>query len=171
MAFPLITRQSHFCSLLKSTNWYLLLCAGGVLWSGTMERGLSWLTCGKGCREAGGNRAETSMLHDEIVGSLDNHLNLGVNLHQVRFASKKQGGSTQNNKDSNPKYLGLKLFGGQHCIPGNIIVRQRGKRFHPGTNVGIGKDHTIFSLVEGNVYFTKDKKKKRTFIHVKQKDS
>lgn len=88
-------------------------------------------------------------------------------VQQLRFASKKQGGSTQNNKDSNPKYLGLKLFGGQHCIPGNIIVRQRGKRFHPGTNVGIGKDHTLFSLVEGRVVFTKDKKKNRTYVHVK----
>jgi large subunit ribosomal protein L27 len=85
---------------------------------------------------------------------------------QVRYASKKQGGSTQNNKDSNPKYLGLKLFGGQHCIPGNIIVRQRGKRFHPGSNVGIGKDHTLFSLVEGKVSFSKDKKKNRTFVNV-----
>ena len=85
---------------------------------------------------------------------------------QVRHASKKQGGSTQNNKDSNPKYLGLKLFGGQHCIPGNIIVRQRGKRFHPGSNVGIGKDHTLFSLVEGKVSFSKDKKKNRTFVNV-----
>lgn len=88
------------------------------------------------------------------------------NFVQVRYASKKQGGSTQNNKDSNPKYLGLKLFGGQHCIPGNIIVRQRGKRFHPGTNVGIGKDHTLFSLVEGKVSFSKDKKKNRTFVNV-----
>ena len=88
------------------------------------------------------------------------------NIFQVRYASKKQGGSTQNNKDSNPKYLGLKLFGGQHCIPGNIIVRQRGKRFHPGTNVGIGKDHTLFSLVEGKVSFSKDKKKNRTFVNV-----
>jgi large subunit ribosomal protein L27 len=128
-----------------------------------IERGLSWLTVGK---------AGTSVPLGGNLGSLNNHC-LGVNglINQVRFASKKQGGSTQNNKDSNPKYLGLKLFGGQHCIPGNIIVRQRGKRFHPGTNVGIGKDHTIFSLVEGNVYFTKDKKKKRTFIHVKQKDT
>lgn len=87
-------------------------------------------------------------------------------IFQVRYASKKQGGSTQNNKDSNPKYLGLKLFGGQHCIPGNIIVRQRGKRFHPGTNVGIGKDHTLFSLVEGKVSFSKDKKRNRTFVNV-----
>lgn len=52
-------------------------------------------------------------------------------------ASKKQGGSTQNTKDSNPKMLGVKLYGGQHCIPGNIIVRQRGTEYHPGANVGM----------------------------------
>lgn len=96
---------------------------------------------------------------------IESRLNDG---QQIRWASKKQGGSTQNNKDSNPKYLGVKLFGGQVCIPGNIIVRQRGKRFHPGTNVGMGKDHTLFSLVEGHVVFTKDKKKKRTYVNVKQ---
>jgi large subunit ribosomal protein L27 len=56
---------------------------------------------------------------------------------QLRFASKKQGGSTQNTKDSNPKFLGVKLYGGQHCTPGNIIMRQRGTEFHPGTNVGM----------------------------------
>jgi len=89
----------------------------------------------------------------------------------LRCASKKQGGSTQNNKDSNPKFLGVKLFGGQRCIPGNIIVRQRGKRFHPGANVGMGKDHTLFSLVEGKVTFSKvhegrKNAKGRTFVHV-----
>ena len=87
-------------------------------------------------------------------------------LQQTRWASKKQGGSTQNNKDSNPKYLGVKLYGGEHCIPGNIIVRQRGTKFHPGDNVGMGKDHTIFSLVEGNIQFVHDKRRKRTYIHV-----
>lgn len=61
----------------------------------------------------------------------------GAQWQQLRFASKKQGGSTQNTKDSNPKYLGVKLFGGQRCIPGNIIMRQRGTEFHPGTNVGM----------------------------------
>ena len=96
---------------------------------------------------------------------------LGGRLQQIRCASKKQGGSTQNNKDSNPKYLGVKLFGGQRCIPGNIIVRQRGKRFHPGVNVGMGKDHTLFSLVEGKVTFSKvhegrKNAKGRTFVHV-----
>ena len=87
------------------------------------------------------------------------------------MAHKKAGGSSRNGRDSAGRRLGVKKFGGESVVSGNIIVRQRGKRFHPGTNVGIGKDHTIFSLVEGNVYFTKDKKKKRTFIHVKQKDS
>ncbi len=61
----------------------------------------------------------------------------GAQWQQLRFASKKQGGSTQNTKDSNPKYLGVKLFGGQRCIPGNIIMRQRGTEFHPGANVGM----------------------------------
>jgi hypothetical protein len=61
----------------------------------------------------------------------------GVQWQQLRFASKKQGGSTQNTKDSQPKYLGVKLFGGQKCIAGNIIMRQRGTEFHPGTNVGM----------------------------------
>jgi ribosomal protein L27 len=92
-------------------------------------------------------------------------------MQQIRCASKKQGGSTQNNKDSNPKYLGVKLFGGQRCIPGNIIVRQRGKRFHPGDNVGMGKDHTLFSLIEGKVTFSKvhegrKNAKGRTYVHV-----
>ena len=61
----------------------------------------------------------------------------GAQWQQVRWASKKQGGSTQNTKDSLPKFLGVKLFGGQRCIPGNIIVRQRGTEFHPGANVGM----------------------------------
>jgi large subunit ribosomal protein L27 len=100
---------------------------------------------------------------------------VATQVQQIRCASKKQGGSTQNNKDSNPKYLGVKLFGGQRCIPGNIIVRQRGKRFHPGVNVGMGKDHTLFSLVEGKVTFSKvhngrENPKGRTFVHVVPED-
>lgn len=85
---------------------------------------------------------------------------------QLRFASKKQGGSTQNTKDSNPKYLGVKLFGGQLCIPGNIIMRQRGTEFHPGANVGMGRDHTIYSLIEGRVKFSRDPRTKRRYISV-----
>jgi large subunit ribosomal protein L27 len=69
------------------------------------------------------------------------------------MAQKKGGGSTRNGRDSNPKMLGVKAFGGQVVSAGSIIVRQRGTRFHPGTNVGIGKDHTLFATVEGHVSF------------------
>eukprot|EP01132_Coremiostelium_polycephalum_P009621 gene9621-11791_t len=70
-----------------------------------------------------------------------------------RWATKKSSGSTQNGRDSNPKFLGLKKSGGQAVIPGNIIIRQRGTKFHPGDGVGIGRDHTIFSTVYGSVKF------------------
>jgi len=69
------------------------------------------------------------------------------------MAHKKGGGSTSNGRDSNSKRLGVKKFGGQYVIPGNIIVRQRGTKFHPGENVGMGKDYTIFSVIEGVVTF------------------
>ncbi len=69
------------------------------------------------------------------------------------MAQKKGGGSTRNGRDSQPKMLGVKAFGGELISAGAIIVRQRGTRFHPGTNVGVGKDHTLFALVEGNVQF------------------
>ena len=69
------------------------------------------------------------------------------------MAQKKGGGSTRNGRDSKPKMLGVKAFGGELISAGSIIVRQRGTKFHPGTNVGIGKDHTLFALVEGNVVF------------------
>jgi len=69
------------------------------------------------------------------------------------MAQKKGGGSTRNGRDSKPKMLGVKMFGGQLVAPGAIIVRQRGTQFHPGTNVGIGKDHTLFALTEGHVSF------------------
>lgn len=69
------------------------------------------------------------------------------------MAQKKGGGSTRNGRDSQPKMLGVKVFGGQAVQAGAIIVRQRGTRFHPGTNVGIGKDHTLFALVDGKVAF------------------
>ncbi len=69
------------------------------------------------------------------------------------MAQKKGGGSTRNGRDSKPKMLGVKKFGGELVSAGAIIVRQRGTKFHPGNNVGIGKDHTLFSLVEGNVLF------------------
>jgi large subunit ribosomal protein L27 len=69
------------------------------------------------------------------------------------MAQKKGGGSTRNGRDSQPKMLGVKAFGGQQVSAGSIIVRQRGTRFHPGVNVGIGKDHTLFALVDGQVSF------------------
>ena len=69
------------------------------------------------------------------------------------MAQKKGGGSTRNGRDSQPKMLGVKAFGGELVSAGSIIVRQRGTRFHPGTNVGIGRDHTLFALVDGQVKF------------------
>ncbi len=69
------------------------------------------------------------------------------------MASKKGVGSTKNGRDSNPKYLGVKCYGGEKVIPGNIIIRQRGTKFKPGLNVGCGKDHTLFALKDGFVVF------------------
>ncbi|EGC35589.1 hypothetical protein DICPUDRAFT_33196, partial [Dictyostelium purpureum] len=78
------------------------------------------------------------------------------NLIAKRWATHKSAGSTKNGRTSNPKYLGVKKFGGQFVIPGNIIIRQRGTQFHPGLNVDIGRDHTIFSTVAGVVHFSKE---------------
>ncbi len=69
------------------------------------------------------------------------------------MAQKKAGGSTKNGRDSQSKRLGIKKFGGEHVIPGNILCRQRGTQWHPGTGVGMGTDHTIFALTEGTVDF------------------
>lgn len=69
------------------------------------------------------------------------------------MAQKKGGGSTRNGRDSKPKMLGVKAFGGEAVTAGAIIVRQRGTRFHPGVNVGVGKDHTLFALADGKVSF------------------
>lgn len=81
------------------------------------------------------------------------------------MAHKKAGGSSRNGRDSMGRRLGIKLFGGQVAIPGNIIARQRGTVWHPGTNVGIGKDHTLFALTTGRVAFT-TKGKGRTYVSV-----
>jgi large subunit ribosomal protein L27 len=70
------------------------------------------------------------------------------------MAHKKGVGSSRNGRDSNPKYLGVKIFGGQAIDAGNIIVRQRGTQFHPGPGVGLGRDHTLFALVDGKVEFS-----------------
>ncbi|HLS83091.1 MAG TPA: 50S ribosomal protein L27 [Arenimonas sp.] len=79
------------------------------------------------------------------------------------MAQKKGVGSSRNGRDSNPKYLGVKIYGGQVVEAGNIIVRQRGTQFHPGQGVGLGRDHTLFALVDGVVDFSvKGPKKRRT---------
>lgn len=81
------------------------------------------------------------------------------------MAHKKGVGSSKNGRESESKRLGVKIFGGQAVIPGNIIVRQRGTKFHPGANVGIGRDHTLFALTEGKVVFKKGMKD-RTFVSI-----
>ncbi len=79
------------------------------------------------------------------------------------MAHKKAGGSSRNGRDSKPKMLGVKRYGGQFVPAGNILVRQRGTQFHPGANVGVGKDYTLFALVDGVVEFAvKGDKKRRT---------
>ncbi|MEL6710977.1 MAG: 50S ribosomal protein L27 [Pseudomonadota bacterium] len=82
------------------------------------------------------------------------------------MAHKKAGGSSRNGRDSESKRLGVKKFGGEHVVPGNILVRQRGTRLHAGTNVGCGKDHTLFALMEGLVKFETKGPKKRHYVSV-----
>jgi large subunit ribosomal protein L27 len=81
------------------------------------------------------------------------------------MAHKKAGGSSRNGRDSAGKRLGVKMFGGQACLAGNILVRQRGTKWHAGDNVGVGVDHTLFALVDGRVEF-RTKAKNRTFVFV-----
>jgi len=81
------------------------------------------------------------------------------------MAHKKAGGSSNNGRDSAGRRLGVKKSGGQAVIPGNIIIRQRGTKYYPGNNVGMGKDHTLFALTEGRVEFT-TKRNERTFVSV-----
>ncbi len=82
------------------------------------------------------------------------------------MAHKKAGGSTRNGRDSNPKYLGVKRYGGESVLAGNILVRQRGTRFHPGDNVGVGRDHTLFAVADGTVKFEQKGSLKRKYISV-----
>jgi large subunit ribosomal protein L27 len=86
------------------------------------------------------------------------------------MAQKKAGGSSKNGRDSQSKRLGVKRFGGERVIPGNILVRQRGTRCHPGSGVGMGTDHTIFAVIEGAVEF-KTKRKGRVFVSVRSEDT
>ncbi|HVS45539.1 MAG TPA: 50S ribosomal protein L27 [Verrucomicrobiae bacterium] len=80
------------------------------------------------------------------------------------FASKKGAGSTRNGRDSNSQRLGVKKFGGEHVIAGNIILRQRGTHWYPGTGVGIGRDHTLFALIEGHIEFSTRKNKQHVSV-------
>ena len=87
------------------------------------------------------------------------------------MAHKKAGGSTRNGRDSNPKYLGVKRYGGQLVAGGNILVRQRGTRFYPGDNVGMGSDHTLFAKVDGIVKFVVKGKQNRKYVIVEPVES
>lgn len=87
------------------------------------------------------------------------------------MAQKKGGGSTRNGRDSEAKRLGVKAFGGEAIPAGSIIVRQRGTRFHPGVNVGIGKDHTLFALVDGHVKFVRKGEHNRQFVNITPLDT
>jgi large subunit ribosomal protein L27 len=82
------------------------------------------------------------------------------------MAHKKAGGSSKNGRDSESKRLGVKRFGGELVVPGNILVRQRGTRFHPGTNVGVGRDHTLYAKAEGAVVFETKGRKNRKRVSV-----
>lgn len=81
------------------------------------------------------------------------------------MAHKKAGGSSNNGRDSAGRRLGVKKFGGEAVIPGNIIIRQRGTKYYPGTNVGMGKDHTLYAMDQGHVTFTK-KRNNRTYVSI-----
>ncbi|XP_071686986.1 uncharacterized protein [Rutidosis leptorrhynchoides] len=101
----------------------------------------------------------------------------GLSMVFRRWSTKKSAGCAKNLHDSKPKYLGLKKFGGERVIPGNIIIRQRGTRFHPGDYVGMGKDHTLFALKEGTVRFEhrnisieRNKIRVRKLVHVDPKE-
>ncbi len=82
------------------------------------------------------------------------------------MAHKKAGGSTRNGRDSNPKYLGVKRYGGEQVEAGNILVRQRGTRFHAGDNVGVGRDHTLYALADGQVGFAVKGFPKRKYVSI-----
>ena len=84
------------------------------------------------------------------------------------MAHKKGVGSSRNGRTSNPQYLGIKRYGGEQVVAGNILVRQRGTKFHAGSNVGVGKDHTLFALVDGEVNFAVKGPRNRQTVSVKE---
>lgn len=92
------------------------------------------------------------------------------NLQSIRFATKKAGGSSRNGRDSAGRRLGVKKFGGEYVTPGHIIIRQRGQKYHHGENTMMGRDHTIFSVVEGWVKFTYNRVKKYQVVSISLKN-
>ncbi len=106
-----------------------------------------------------GKMVEFKTLTDALVGGVKKYGALDM-------AQKKGGGSTRNGRDSQPKMLGVKTFGGQTIPAGSIIVRQRGTKFHPGTNVGMGKDHTLFALIDGVVAFSVKGPRNRSTVSI-----
>eukprot|EP00898_Chlorokybus_atmophyticus_P001289 jgi/Chlat1/2160/Chrsp17S00188 len=132
------------------------MAAGRSLRSCAASTTLARLASGAAAGPASGLSAAGSLVGEAGLG--------GTALR--RWATKKAGGSTQNGRDSQPKFLGVKKFGEEYVKAGNILVRQRGTKFYPGDNVGMGRDHTLFSLIKGRVKFIKDKFRKRRYIAV-----
>ncbi len=97
---------------------------------------------------------------------MQRHLTAAFTIKEIIMAHKKGGGSTRNGRDSNSQRLGVKRYGGQLIKGGTIIIRQRGTRIHPGLNVGCGRDHTLFALIDGVVTFERlDKKRKKVSVY------
>jgi large subunit ribosomal protein L27 len=105
----------------------------------------------------------TSLLSKSGLGSIND---VCSSLQSIRFATKKAGGSSRNGRDSAGKRLGVKKFGGEHVIPGNIIIRQRGQKYHHGENTYMGRDHTIHADIEGWVKFTYNSVQKHQVVSV-----
>lgn len=109
------------------------------------------------------SRLSVSSRISKVNGSINE---VCSNLQSIRFATKKAGGSSKNGRDSAGRRLGVKKFGGEYVTPGHIIVRQRGQKYHHGANTMMGRDHTIFSIVEGWVKFTYNPVKKYQVVSV-----
>lgn len=105
-----------------------------------------------------------SIVKNSNINSIDIFLNNKYSLQNIRHATKKAGGSTKNGRDSPGQHLGVKKFGAEVVIPGNIIIRQRGQKYHSGVNTKMGKDHTIYSTSNGYVHFVYNKEKKHQIV-------
>ncbi|KAL0384089.1 UNVERIFIED_CONTAM: Phenylalanine--tRNA ligase alpha subunit, cytoplasmic [Sesamum radiatum] len=140
-----------------------------IAWGLSLERPTMILYGIDNIRDLFGHKVDLSLIKRNPICRLDVS-GEGLSLVFRRWATKKTAGSTKNGRDSLPKNLGVKKFGGERVIPGNIIVRQRGTRFHPGNYVGIGKDHTLYALKEGCVKFERHKLTGRKWVHVEPKE-